>query len=246
MTWLTWRQFRGQALVGAGLLALLAIYVLLTGPHIAHAFNSYVRNCHPKNTCNPVTSIRMGRLTKFLPEFDDLVTLTPALIGMFWGAPLVAREMESGGIRLVFTQSVSRARWLRSKLLVVGVAAAIAGGLVSLMISSWARAWDHYNGLPFGTFDTRDVVPIAYSVFGFALGVLLGLLIRRTIPAMATTLVIYGCANAAFGQWVRPHLPGFNVTSRYWTLQWTESLIYLALAIALGYVSLWWIRRRFA
>jgi ABC-type transport system involved in multi-copper enzyme maturation permease subunit len=246
MTWLTWRQFRVQALVAIGLLAVLAIYVLFTGPHISHVFNSYAANCHPKNTCNPVMSNRVGKLKKLLPEFDDLVTLAPALIGMFWGAPLVAREVESGAIRLVFTQSVSRAQWLRSKLLVVGAGAAVAGGVVSLTISWWARAWDHYNSLPFGTFDTRDLVPVAYSVFSFALGVLIGLLIRRTLPAMAMTLVLYGCANAAFGQWVRPHLPGFDVTSRYWTVQWTESLIYMVMAIVLGYFSLWYIRRRFA
>ena len=60
------------------------------------------------------------------------------------------------------------------------------------------------------------------------------------------TLVLYGCANAAFGQWVRPHLYGFNVTSEYWTLQWIESLIYVTLALALGYASLWWMRRRYS
>jgi ABC-type transport system involved in multi-copper enzyme maturation permease subunit len=246
MTWLAVRQFRAQALVVSGLLALLALYVILTGPHISHVFAAYVRNCRPVNTCNPVNSIRYGKLTKFLPEFDDLVTLTPALIGMFFGAPLVTREIESGSIRLVFTQSITRARWLGTKLIVVGLASAIAAGLVSLMISWWARSWDHYNDLPFGTFDTRDVVPIAYSLFAFALGVLIGLLVRHTIPAMVTTLILYGCANAAFGQWVRPHLYGFNVSSQYWTLQWTESLIYAALAIALGFVSLWWVRRRYA
>jgi hypothetical protein len=244
MMWLAWRQYRVQVLVAAGLLALLAVYVSATGPHISHVFNSFAHSCHPAGTCNPVTSNSVGKLTKFLPEMNDLVTLTPALVGMFWGAPLVAREIESGVVRLVFTQGISRARWLSVKLLMVGVGSAIAGGLVSLMVSWWARAWDHYNSLPFGTFSIRDVVPIAYCVFSFAMGTLIGLLIKRTIPAMATTLVLYGCANAAFGQWVRPHLPGFDVNSGYWKLQWIESLIYLGVALVLGYCSIWWMRRR--
>jgi ABC-type transport system involved in multi-copper enzyme maturation permease subunit len=244
MTWLAWRQYRGQVLVAVGLLALLVIYVSVTGPHISHVFNSFAHHCQPAGICNPVTSNRVGKLTKFMPEMDDLVTLAPALIGMFWGAPLVAREIESGAVRLVFTQSISRSRWLLSKLVMVGIGSAIAGGLVSLLVTWWARAWDHYNDLPFGTFDTRNIVPIAYCVFSFAMGTLIGLLVRRTIPAMAITLVLYGCANAAFGQWVRPHLPGFDVTSGYWTLQWTESLIYLALATGLGFCSIWWMRRR--
>jgi hypothetical protein len=245
MTWLTWRQFRVQAMVATGLLVLLAIYVIITGPHISHVFNAFARHCSPGLHCDPLGNVKVAALTKLIPELGDLVTVTSALIGMFWGAPLVAREIESGSIRLMFTQSVSRTQWLRSKILIVGLASAVASGLVSLMVTWWARAWDHYNDLPFGTFNTRDIVPIAYSVFSFALGVLIGLLIRRTIPAMATTLVVFGCANAAFGQWVRPHLPGFNVNSGYWTLEWTESLIYLAMAIVLGYCSLWWIRRRF-
>jgi ABC-type transport system involved in multi-copper enzyme maturation permease subunit len=34
----------------------------------------------------------------------------PALLGMFWGAPLIARELESGTYRLAWTQSVTRRR----------------------------------------------------------------------------------------------------------------------------------------
>jgi ABC-type transport system involved in multi-copper enzyme maturation permease subunit len=245
MTWLTWRQFRVQAFVAIGLLALLAIYVIITGPHISHVFNAFARRCSPGQTCNPLGNSKLAAVTKLIPELGDLVSLTPALIGMFWGAPLVAREIESGAIRLVFTQSISRAQWLRSKILVVGLASVLVTGLTSLMVTWWARTWDHYNYLPFGTFNTRDIAPIAYGAFTFALGVFIGLLLRRTIPAMATTLVLYIAVNAAFGQYVRPHLPGFAVDSRYWTVQWTESLIYLAMALALGYCSIWWIRRHY-
>ena len=245
MTWLTWRQFRAQALVAICGLAVLGIYLIITGPHISHVFNYQAHHCPAGERCDPLGNNKTAALTKLIPEFNDLVTLMPALIGMFWGAPLVAREIESGAIRLVFTQSISRAQWIRSKILFVGLASTVVAALTSLMVTWWARTWDHYNGLPFGTFDTRDIVPIAYSNFSFALGVLIGLLLRRTIPAMAATLVLYGALNAAFGQYVRPHLPGFDVDSRYWTLQWTESLIYLAMALALSYCSLWWIRRRF-
>jgi ABC-type transport system involved in multi-copper enzyme maturation permease subunit len=163
---------------------------------------------------------------------------------MFWGAPLITREIESGSIRLVFTQGVSRSQWLRAKLIIVGLASAIVAGLVSLIVTWWAAAWDHYNYLPFGTFNVRDTVPIAYAVFSFALGVLIGLLVRRTIPAMAITLALFVGANAAFGTYVRPHLLGFNDDHRYWTLQWTESAIYVAVALALGYCSIRLIRRR--
>ena len=40
----------------------------------------------------------------------------PALIGAFWGAPLITREFEAGTFRLAWNQSVTRARWLAIKL----------------------------------------------------------------------------------------------------------------------------------
>ena len=45
----------------------------------------------------------------------------PALVGAFWGAPLVARELESGTYRLAWAQSVTRTRWLAVKLAVAGL-----------------------------------------------------------------------------------------------------------------------------
>ena len=42
--------------------------------------------------------------------------LTPALIGTFWGAPLVTRELEAGTLRLAWNQSVTRTRWMAAKL----------------------------------------------------------------------------------------------------------------------------------
>jgi len=48
-----------------------------------------------------------------------VVLVVPALIGVFWGAPLIARELETGTFRLAWTQSVTRTRWLAVKLGVV-------------------------------------------------------------------------------------------------------------------------------
>ena len=44
----------------------------------------------------------------------------PAVLGMFWGAPLVARELESGTFRLAWTQGRSRHTWFAAKLAVIG------------------------------------------------------------------------------------------------------------------------------
>src|SRR4029453_7285318 len=68
-----------------------------------------------------------------------VVLLLPALIGLFWGAPLLARELEAGTHRLVWNQSITRTRWLAVKLAVTGLAAMTAAGLGSLVVSWWAN-----------------------------------------------------------------------------------------------------------
>jgi hypothetical protein len=58
----------------------------------------------------------------------------------------------------------------------------------------------------FTSFDQRDIVPIGYAAFAFALGVTAGVLIRRTMPAVASALVALVAARLSFDHWVRPHL----------------------------------------
>jgi hypothetical protein len=215
VTWLAWRQFRAQVLVGLAVLAALAVFVFITGPHIAHFYNSTLVTCTKHNVCNGASNT-FARLTRLIPLLNDLALLGPALVGIFWGAPLVAREIETGSLRLAFTQSVTRTRWIITKLAIVGLASVVIAAIMSLLITWWASPWDAFNDLPFGTFDNRDIVPVAYALFAFALGVLIGVLVRRTVAAMGLTLVVYIAATSAFGQWVRPHLlTALRTTTRY-------------------------------
>ena len=61
---------------------------------------------------------------------------------MFWGAPLVARELETGTFRLAWTQSVTRTRWLAVKLALVGLASMAVAGLLSLILTWWSSPID--------------------------------------------------------------------------------------------------------
>jgi hypothetical protein len=81
-------------------------------------------------------------------------------------------------------------------------------GLLSLLVTWWSGPIDHTRQTRFasGLFGERDVVPLGYAAFGFALGVLLGLLIRHTLPAMASTIVVFLAVRIAFTFAVRPRL----------------------------------------
>jgi hypothetical protein len=66
---------------------------------------------------------------------DGLVAATmgiPLLFGVFWGAPLLAREFEDGTHNLAWTQGVTRRRWL-SRNLMWALAAASAFRSLSVM-----------------------------------------------------------------------------------------------------------------
>jgi hypothetical protein len=208
--WLTWRQFRTQAAVVFGVLAVVAVVLAITGPHLVHLYDTTVKPCASHGDCTVETNTFM-RNDRLLQQLGEVVLVAPALIGIFWGAPLVARELESKTFRLVWTQSVSRTRWLALKLGLVGLMSTLAAGLLSLMVTWWSSPFDtvaRMNASPFSpsNYDHRDLVPIGYAAFAFALGVTAGVLIRRTLPAMAATLVAFIGVRFAFLTWVLPHL----------------------------------------
>ncbi len=205
MMWLAWRQFRTQALVLAGALTMLAIALAIDGIHLLNFYDTTVATCARRGDCASVTANFLIQ-AKWHIALNLLVQATPALLGAFWGAPLVAREIETRTIRLAWTQSVTRSRWLLTKVVVVGAASVVATGLLSLMVTWWASPHDRLANSPYGVFDQRDIVPMGYALFAFALGVLLGIMIRRTIPAMAATLGLFAVVRIGFTSWIRPRI----------------------------------------
>jgi hypothetical protein len=182
MIWLTWRQFRISAVVAAAALAVIA--TLLGAIQGGGGFLSH------------------DHLVKFLSTF---LVGAPALIGAFWGAPLIAGELESGTYRLAWTQSVTRTRWLAVKVGVIGFASVAVTGLLSVMLTAWSSGAENQGRFGTAMFAQRGIAPMGYAAFGFTLGVTAGLLIRRTLPAMAATLVAVLAARIVVQNWVRPH-----------------------------------------
>jgi hypothetical protein len=221
--WLTWRQFRAQTLAAAAALAGMAVILGVTGPHLAHLYaTSGVAGCHARGDCAAVTTAFLGQL-KSDPGYAALyfvsagiLLIAPAVIGMFWGAPLVTRELEAGTFRLAWNQSVTRTRWMAVKLAVIGAAAMATAGLLSLMITWWASPISRAGGFPVSlsqlsrfspqVFGASGIAPVGYAAFAFVLGVTAGVLIRRTVPAMAVTLAVFAVVQLAMPLTVRAHL----------------------------------------
>jgi hypothetical protein len=208
MIWLNWRQFRLQALAGAAALVLIAAYLLYLGADIRDAHDAYRSRCADPGGCARARSQFQGAYQSTLLFLAAGLALIPVVVGAFWGAPLIARELEAGTHRLVWNQSVTRRRWLLGRTAFVGLAAMLLTGAAGLLLTWAAAPYDQVAEDRFGAvvFGARNIVPIGYAFLAFALGTLTGLLVRRTLPAMAITGAAFLALQFAVPNLVRPHL----------------------------------------
>jgi hypothetical protein len=203
-----WLQARTQTAVAVAALAAAAILAAITGPRLLSFYAVHVATCQLSNDCPSVTQAFLSSYRLLQVALPPVLLVLPALLGAFWGAPLIARELETGTFRVAWTQSVTRQRWLAVKLGLTGLASMAVAGLLSLILTWWFSPIDRVqlNRLTPAMFGVRGVTPIGYAAFAFALGVTAGVLIRRTVPAMAATLVAFTGTRLAVTYWVRPNL----------------------------------------
>ena len=215
MIWLTWRQHRAQALAILIGLGAIGVFSLITGPRIVAAF----RELHaclvvPGQDCGLLQG-SFDRRFNGLQFVIPLYMVVPLLMGVFLGAPLIAREVEQGTHRLAWTQSVTRGRWALTKIGLVAAFTVAATALFAWMVTIWSAPLVAASGdrFGFGVFDLRGVVPIAYALFAVALGTALGASIRKTLPAMAATLGAFAAVRVAVELLLRPrYLPSQTIS----------------------------------
>ncbi|MDF2708384.1 MAG: transporter permease [Nonomuraea muscovyensis] len=203
MIWLTWRQHRAQILLTAGFLGVLGLLLLGSAVEAKLYVAEHAPPGCPGGTayCGDLdVAVGLGeRYDAVYTLFGWMPLVLPALIGAFWGAPLLGREYERGTHRLAWTQAMPVGRWLAVKLAVLG-GAVVAGGLaLSAMVSLWRPVFRDGIDSSFGNvgvFNMVGVAPAAWWLFAFALGTAAGTLFRRTLPAMA--LAVAGVATAMF------------------------------------------------
>ena len=202
MTWLTWRQFRAQATTLYVAVAACALALAITGPRL------------PRTGADIFDLLTDGDRRLYTTGIV-VMALVPALVGAFLGGPMVARELEAGTHRLVWSQSVTRTRWLAVKLGLTALAVAVAVGALTLAVTWWAAPLDGSTGTTRGSlparltpvsFAMRGITPVAYALFALVLGVAVGIVVRRSVAAIAVTLAVFAFVQIAMPLWVRPHL----------------------------------------
>jgi hypothetical protein len=223
MAWVIWRQHR-LALSGVAALAgVLALWLLILGPKLHHAYAA-------ASACHPTSSIACEELVN---SFNDMghflasgyvLQAVPALIGAFVGAPILARELETGTFRYAWTQGFGPWRWTLAKLVALAIVVVAAAGILSVLFSWYYRPYlaagnqqlslTEAPPLAPGLFDLRGVALAAWTLAAFAIGGLAGVLIRRVVPAILATLAAYAALALAAGAFLRRHYLTPLLTSR--------------------------------
>jgi ABC-2 family transporter protein len=217
MAWVTWRQHRAQLVGASGLLVALALAAFGTHLPIQAAYHrDAISECLPpaaRSGCDIIVKHFQSEFDTWVAAFRGLAVL-PALAGLFIGAPLLARELEHGTHQFAWTQGVTRRRWLLSKTSLLA-AATVAGGLIASAVVMWWRTpFDTLEGrmAPSG-FDLEGLVVPAYALYALALGIVAGLIFRRSVAAMTATLVAFGTTRFLVVWFLRPHfLPPLHRT----------------------------------
>ncbi len=209
MLWVVWRQYRAALLTAIILLGLVAVPVILGGLAMHADFRSSgAAAC----AADPASSAECKRIVGlFTNQYIDWanrlvwITAVPALAGVFVGAPMLAREFEQGTWRLAFTQSVTRTRWLVTNLATVGAGLAVVAFAFSALFTWWRGPLDLVGSrMRTASFIVTAPSLVAVTIFAFAVGVLAGALLRRTIAAMGATLVAYLVVRIPVEESVRP------------------------------------------
>jgi len=214
MAWVTWRQHR-IALTGLVVfLGAVAVLIWTVGLRLRHSYAAAAA-CHPASSIACSHLISTFTVGGFLANGYNLQAV-PAVIGAFAGAPVLARELETGTFRYAWTQGFGRWRWVLAKLVPLAVTVTAAAGAFSALLSWYYQPLFlarkpltlfpiPSNSLAAGLFDLRGVAFAAWTLAAFAIGALAGMLIRRVVIAMAATLAAYAGLAFAAGLYLRLH-----------------------------------------
>lgn len=207
MLWLSWRQHRTELLIASLIaigfafgISLLTLLINGDAPGVQH-----VCSTTPGPLCLAAENDYVGRYS--LPNFliYDCMLALPGLAGIFIGAPLLAREFDQGTARLIWTQGISRRRWITTKLGFVLVVVSGLSGIVALLSIQMVTAQTQVFTSRWSSFDVQGLPFVAYTVLAIALGVAVGGLVRRVLPSMGITLGAFVLIRLGIAIFARPN-----------------------------------------
>jgi ABC-type transport system involved in multi-copper enzyme maturation permease subunit len=214
MAWVIWRQHRTTLIWLGGLLLVIGMTMLVAGIELHRLYAAEIRHgCLGSSawsaTCQPLqNTFDFSWPASYENTVSLVMQAVPVIIGVFLGAPLLAREYTAGTVRFTWTQGIGRTRWAAATVGLLGAAVAAAVCLLGLL-AQWSTQPVAAQGNVFagrwqpGFFDSTTLTAATASLLAFTIGVLAGTLIRRVVAAMAVTTA--GAITAAYLTFYRVH-----------------------------------------
>jgi hypothetical protein len=200
----------------AALITILVAFVVLViaivsgRDAVSASYASYLAaGCTRAHPANLAVCANTSNKFADIPSFTPIVIalrLFPLVVGTFVGAPLIAREVESGTYRFAWTQGVGRTRLLLVTLAMLALIVTLVAVVLGLLLGGWyAHPYEVINPAvgsqwQAGLFTTTWWMTPVWTLFALALGTLVGAIVKRTVAAIAVTAVIFGGILVAVGQ----------------------------------------------
>jgi len=211
MNWLIWRQYRKTFMIFGILLLAIAAFIIPTSVHYWHAYQHALANakfCRVANTCPPFDSqVFAGHASLVRHLVLAAGILVPLLLGLFLGSPLIAKEYADGTNNLAWTQSISRRKWLVTKLVWALGFALLYGIILTLLTTWWSRTSNVVYADKFSSnqFDIQGLMPVAASLLFTGVGFMFGAWFRKTLPALGVTIGVFIALQIAFPNYIQPY-----------------------------------------
>lgn len=203
----------------------LAIAIVIGRDAVSASYASYLAvGCTLAHPTNLGVCANTANQFADIPSFTPLVAalrLFPLVIGAFVGAPMIAREMESGTYRFAWTQGVGRTRLLLVTLATLALIVTPVAVVLGFLLGGWyihpiaavnLVVGSHWQP---GLFTTTWWMTPVWTLFSLALGTFIGVLVKRTVAAMAATAIVVGTVLLAVGTYLsRIYGIGAVVSSR--------------------------------
>ncbi len=228
--WVTLRQHRFEvaiaALAAVGAIVFgVYIAVGIAGLGVSDACLESMRATQDGSSATPdcfrLVQAGSGILGETYIDGEGTIALSvmgvlPFVLGLLGGVPIVGGELEAGTAQTAWWLNPSRNRWLLHKVApiatLLGILIIAAAVVAAIVAGDWAR-W--YGGRAYLIGNEGSVVVIrAFAAFG--IGLALGALLGRTLPAFVFGLALSVAILFALGQaqqgWLAglpPHVLGY-------------------------------------
>lgn len=187
-----WRQHHTGLAAAAGILAVVAVALLVTGLRI-QAEPAALR---PQlgNLTDPGST---GNGNLLLPA------LLPFIIGATLGATVTVRDLARGTAAFAWTQGIGRVRWITGKLVAAGSVLALAAVACGLVFQWWDRPYVNLR-LTEPQFALYPPVFVGWTLACFAFAAFLGAVLRRRTAAALICVAVMLPLAVVHAEFLRP------------------------------------------